>query len=129
MVIDSSALIAIVEDEPERRRFNELIEAAPRRLLSAANYVECGLILTARRGDAAALEFDAFLSRAMIDIAPVDREQAGLALTAFRRFGRGRHPAKLNFGDCFAYGLAKAENEPLLYKGGDFSKTDVESVI
>ena len=75
------------------------------------------------------MEFDAFLSCAMIELVAVDQEQAGLALTAFRRFGRGRHPARLNFGDCFAYALAKAEGEPLLYKGGDFSKTDLDSVI
>ncbi|MBI1778124.1 MAG: type II toxin-antitoxin system VapC family toxin [Proteobacteria bacterium] len=125
MVIDTSALIAILGDEPERRRFNELIEADPRRLVSAATVLEAAIVLEARGGELAGRELDLFLHRARVEVVAVDVEQVEIARSAQRRFGRGRHAAGLNYGDCFAYALAKASGEPLLYKGDDFTRTDV----
>lgn len=125
MVIDTSALIAILLDEPERRRFNEKIEADPRRLVSAVSFVETALVIETRLGEAGGRELDLFLHRADIEVMPVDLDQAEIARRAFRTYGRGRHSAGLNFGDCFAYALAKTTGEPLLFKGDDFGRTDV----
>lgn len=125
MVIDTSALLAILQDEPERRSFNEAIEAADRRLMSAATFFECSMILESRYGAEALRDFDHFIARAQITIVPVDVEQARIARDAFRRYGKGRHPAGLNFGDCFSYALSGALTAPLLFKGRDFAQTDV----
>jgi len=125
MVIDTSALVAILLDEPERRAFNEKIEADPRRLLSAVTFVEAALVIEARVGEAGGRELDLFLHRAGVETVPVDADQAEIARRAFRRYGRGRHPAGLNFGDCFAYALVKTTGEPLLFKGDDFGRTDI----
>jgi ribonuclease VapC len=126
MVIDTSGLLAIFMGEPERKRFLDLIIGAERRLLSAANALETGTVLEAKRGEAAGREFDLFLQRAQIEVVAVDFEQVEMARLAWRRYGKGRHPAALNFGDCFAYALAKTSGEPLLAKGDDFGQTDVE---
>jgi ribonuclease VapC len=126
MVLDTSALLAILFDEPERRSFTEAIEGAARRLLSAANFVEASLILEARHGAEGVRALDRLLSTAGVEIVPVDVPQAQGAREAFRLFGKGRHPASLNFGDCFAYALAKVMTEPLLFKGNDFSHTDLQ---
>ena len=126
MVIDSSALLAIFLGEPERKRFLDLITGAERRLISAANALEAGIVLEAKRGEAAGREFDLFLQRAQIEVVAVDFEQVEMARLAWRRYGKGRHPAALNFGDCFAYALAKISGEPLLAKGDDFSQSDLE---
>lgn len=125
MVIDSSALIAILEDEPERSTFNRLIAAVPACWISAANYVETSIVLEARRGRAALHDLLVYLTRASIEVAPVTPEQAELATEAYRRYGRGNHPAGLNFGDVFAYALSVSLGEPLLFKGDDFAQTDV----
>lgn len=125
MVIDSSALIAILLDEPERRLFNEKIEADPRRLLSAGSFIETALVIESRLGEAGGRELDLLLYRAAVDVMPVDRDQAEIARRAFRIYGRGRHPAGLNFGDCFAYALARSTGEKLLFKGDDFGQTDI----
>jgi len=125
MIIDTSALVAILFDEPERRRFNELIEADETRLISAVTLVEASLVIESRRGEAAGRELDLLLHRAQVSIVPVNEEQAEIARQAWRRYGRGRHEANLNFGDCFSYALARASDEPLLAKGDDFSKTDI----
>jgi len=125
MVIDTSALVAILLDEPERRAFNEKIEADPRRLLSAVTFVETALVIEARVGEAGGRELDLFLHRANVETVPVDADQAEIARRAFRRYGRGRHSAGLNFGDCFAYALVKTTGEPLLFKGDDFGRTDI----
>jgi len=125
MVIDTSALVAILLDEPERRAFNEKIEADPRRLLSAVTFVETALVIEARVGEAGGRELDLFLHRANVETVPVDADQAEIARRAFRRYGRGRHPAGLKFGDCFAYALVKTTGEPLLFKGDDFGRTDI----
>ena len=127
MVLDTSALLAILCGEPERQQFIKLLTADPTRLLSAANFLETGIVLENRSGDAAGRDFDLFLYRAAITVVPVDRDQAELARRAYRRFGKGRHPAALNYGDCFAYALSKSSGEPLLFKGDDFARTDVES--
>jgi ribonuclease VapC len=126
MVIDTSGLLAIFMGEPERKRFLDLITGAERRLISAANAFETGIVLEAKRGEAAGREFDLFLQRAQIEVVAVDFEQVEMARLAWRRYGKGRHPAALNFGDCFAYALAKTSGEPLLAKGDDFGQTDVE---
>lgn len=126
MVIDTSALLAIFMGEPERKRFLALITGAERRLISAANALEAGIVLEAKRGEAAGREFDLFLQRAQIEVVAVDFEQVEMARLAWRRYGKGRHPAALNFGDCFAYALAKISGEPLLAKGDDFSQTDLQ---
>ena len=125
MVIDTSALLAILLNDPERRRYNKLIAASRKRLLSAASLVETGMVLEVRSGEGAGRELDLFLHRAKFEVVPLDADQAEIARTAFRHYGKGSHPAGLNFGDCLAYAAAKATGEPLLFKGGDFSKTDI----
>ena len=125
MVIDTSALVAILLDEPERRSYNESIEAADSRLMSVATFVEASIVLEARYGAEGLSALDRFIERAEIELAPVDLEQARVAREAFSRFGRRRHAAALNFGDCFSYALARVLGEPLLFKGGDFSRTDI----
>lgn len=125
MVLDTSALLAILFDEPERRSFTEAIEVAERRLLSAASLVEASMILESRHGAEGVRALDRLLSAAGIVIVPVDAAQAYGAREAFRAYGKGRHAAGLNFGDCFAYALAKASGEALLFKGDDFSQTDL----
>ena len=125
MIIDTSALLAILLDEPERRRYNELIAASGKRLLSAASLVEAGMVLEVRGGEAAGRELDLFLHRAKFEVVPLDADQAEIARAAFRRYGKGRHSAGLNFGDCLAYAASKAAGEPLLFKGQDFSQTDI----
>ena len=129
MVLDSSAIIAILFDEPERPVFTNSIERDPRRLISAANLLESALIVEARRGEPAGRELDLLMHRADIQVVPVETEQVEIARSAWRRFGKGRHPAALNFGDCFAYALSAASGEPLLFKGEDFPRTDVPSVV
>jgi ribonuclease VapC len=126
MVIDTSAVLAILQNEPERRKFNEALETAESRSMSTASFVESSMILESRYGADGVRDLDLFISKAQIMLAPVDTEQAQLARDAFRKYGKGRHPAGLNFGDCFSYALAKALDEPLLFKGEDFSKTDIE---
>lgn len=128
MVIDTSALLAILLDEPERRSFNEAIEAAGSCLLSVASFVEASLVLESRHGAEGVRELDRFLERAGIEIVGVDARQGLLAREAFSRYGRGRHAAGLSFGDCFPYALARTLSQPLLHKGEDFSRTDVASV-
>jgi ribonuclease VapC len=125
MVLDTSAILAILQDEPERRKFNEAIEAAETRSLSTASFDECSMILESRFGSDAVRDLDLFLAKAQITLVPVDADQADLARRAFREYGKGRHPAGLNFGDCFSYALARALDEPLLFKGNDFIKTNV----
>jgi len=129
MVVDTSALLAILQNEPERRSLNEALEAADARRISAATFVEVSIVMEARHGAAGQRDLDLFLERAAIEIVEVDVGQAREARRAFARFGKGRHPAGLNFGDCFAYALAVRLGEPLLFKGDDFSKTDVTAFV
>ena len=125
MVIDTSALLAILLDEPERRAFNEAIEAAATRVVSVATFVEVSIVIESRLGAEGLRDLDLFIERAGIELAALDAEQAHVARRAFSRFGKGRHPAGLNYGDCFAYALATVLGEPLLFKGDDFGQTDV----
>lgn len=129
MVIDTSALLAILLNEPERRTFNEAIEAAESRVMSTATFVEASMIIESRFGAEGLRDLDLFIERAGIELAAVDSEQAHVARRAFSRFGKGRHRAGLNYGDCFAYALATVLGEPLLYKGEDFPHTDVTSFM
>jgi ribonuclease VapC len=129
MVIDTSALLAILQNEPERRAFNEAIEAAETRALSTATFVETSIVIESRYGAEGLRDLDLLIAKANIDLVAVDAEQAHGARHAFSRFGKGRHPANLNYGDCFSYALAKALHAPLLYKGDDFSQTDITAVI
>jgi ribonuclease VapC len=125
MIVDTSALVSILDQEAEAERLARAIAAASERMLSAANLVETGIVMQVRRGDEAARDLDLLLAKLKIDIIPVSGKQANLARKAFQHYGRGRHPAKLNFGDCFAYALAKDSSAPLLFKGNDFSQTDI----
>lgn len=127
MVIDTSAILAILRDEPERRRFNRAVHDAETRRMSVVSFVEAAIVMQARHGDAGVRALDNFLARAQIEREPVDTDQADLARQAFRQYGRGRHRAALNFGDCFSYALARATGEPLLFKGNDFALTDLVS--
>ena len=125
MIIDTSAILAILFEEPDADRFLSAIAADSYRRISAATLLETTIVLESRSGPAAAHELDAFLRRAQIELEPVTTEQAQTARQAWRRFGKGNHPARLNFGDCFAYALAITTQEPLLFKGRDFELTDV----
>lgn len=129
MVIDTSAIVAILNDEPEAERFESAIEAASIRLMSAATLLEAAIVIEARFGEPGGRELDLALYKAAVEIVPVSRELAEVARAAYRTFGRGRHPAGLNHGDCFSYALAKATGEPLLFKGDDFTRTDIVAVV
>jgi len=128
MVIDSSALMAILLDEPERGAFEQAIKNDPLRLVSAVSKLESGIVVLARLHQDGAARLDRLLRAIAATVVPFDDHQADIARDAFMRFGRGLHPARLNFGDCAAYALAIAEAEPLLFKGTDFGATDVEVV-
>jgi ribonuclease VapC len=125
MVIDTSAVLAILQREPERRSFLEAIEAADSTRMSVASFVEISIVIESRYGAEGLRDLDRFISRAGIELIPVDSEQGQLARSAFSRFGKGRHRAGLNFGDCFSYAAALSLGEPLLCKGNDFTHTDV----
>ena len=125
MVLDTSAILAILFDEPESGVLLAAIDGATFRRVSAATLVETSIVVQSRFGDAGIRHLDHLLETISVEIHPVTAEQAQLARIAYRRFGKGRHEAGLNVGDCFAYALAMALEEPLLFKGGDFSRTDV----
>lgn len=126
MVIDTSAIAAILFDEPNAAALEGKIADDPVRLMSAATFLEATIVIEARLGDPGGREFDLWLHRAEVEIVSVDAEQTDMARRAWRRFGRGRHPAGLNYGDCFSYALTATHDEPLLFKGDDFTKTDVK---
>ena len=126
MIIDTSAIIAILRNEPDAAFFARAIAASTSRLMSAVNFVESAVVIDASRDPIASRKFDELVRQANISVEPVTFEQAQIARDAYRDFGRGSgHAAKLNFGDCFAYALAKTASEPLLFKGNDFAFTDV----
>jgi ribonuclease VapC len=128
MVIDTSALVAILENEPERRVLTERLEEDESRFLSAATLVETSIVVEARRGLDGVHDLDLLLSKARVEVIAVDAEQAYVARNAFRAYGKGRHRAGLNLGDCFVYALAKSFGEPVLHKGDDFAHTDIARV-
>ena len=125
MTIDTSALLAIMLEEPEIDEFSAIIAKAGRRLMSTVSVLEASMVLEARMGEESTFRIDVFLHRAGIEVVPFDHDQLAIARLAFRRYGKGRHPAGLNFGDCAAYALAQWSGEPLLFKGADFAATDV----
>lgn len=128
MVIDTSALVAILYNEPEREGFARAIASDARRLVSAASVLETSIVVEAQRGEAAGRDLDLLIHRTGVNVVAVTEAQTEIARTAWRRFGNGRHQAGLNFGDCFVYALATHAAEPLLFKGNDFSLTDVAVV-
>jgi ribonuclease VapC len=129
MIIDSSALIAILRDEPEAPFCAMAIENADQRRVSAANFLEAAVVIDGSRDPIASRRFDDLVKEAYLIIEPVTEAQARVAREAYRDFGKGSgHPAQLNFGDCFAYALAKVTGEPLLFKGDDFTHTDITPV-
>ncbi len=128
MIVDSSAIMAILNGEPEAERFAAAIEGARISRMSAVSYVEAATVFAARFPKGA-LRFDAFLRDTRIVIEPVSVVQAELAREAYAEYGKGNHKARLNLGDCFAYALSKDLYEPLLFKGEDFTHTDVESAL
>ena len=128
MVIDTSVIIAILSYEPEAEAFAEAIQDDPTRLISAATLLESAIVTEARYGKAGGDKLDELVKVSLIRVESVTAEQVAVARQAYRTYGKGRHPAGLNFGDCFSYALAKVSGEPLLFKGEDFSQTDIQSV-
>jgi ribonuclease VapC len=126
MVVDTSVIIAIIFEESDADFLLNKLAIVRSRQASVVSYVEATMELISRRGEHAASQLDPMLARAGIEVVPISMDQARLASEAFKRFGKGRHPAELNFGDCFSYALAKSCGEPLLFKGVDFAKTDID---
>jgi ribonuclease VapC len=129
MVVDTSALVAILFREPDAGRFEDAVPAAPLCLISAATRVELAFVVEGRKGDAGRVDLERYLELGGFEIAALTPQHAEIAIDAFRRFGKGRHRAGLNIGDCFAYALAKASFCPLLFKGDDFGHTDIASAL
>ena len=129
MVIDTSALVAILTDEPDAEQLESAIDGDTTRLMSVASVLETAMVLESRFGESGTRELDLLIQRLPIEIRPVDQDQLEWARFAFHTYGKGRHKAGLNFGDCFAYALAKITGEPLLFKGEDFKKTDIVSAL
>jgi ribonuclease VapC len=126
MILDTSAIIAILRDEPDATELAQAVESAEVRRISAATYVETAIVTDSNNDPVLSRRLDSFLQHSLVHIEPVTIEQARLAREAYRDFGKGRHRAGLNLGDCFAYALAKDKSEPLLFKGADFRTTDIE---
>jgi ribonuclease VapC len=130
VIVDSSAVVAILTEEPEAAHFSDKIAAARILRMSVANFFEAGIVLDSKRSNAISRKLDELVRSAGIHLTAVDEAQARIAREAYRDFGKGSgHKAQLNFGDCFAYALAKAQNEPLLFKGSDFAHTDVRPAL
>lgn len=129
MVIDTSALVAMLNNEPEAERFETAVEADQVRLMSTASYLETAIVIETRLGEPGGRELDLWLHRAAVDLVGIDFDQADAARVAYRMYGKGRHRAGLNYGDCFSYALAKVSGQPLLFKGDDFALTDIRGVL
>jgi len=127
MVIDTSAVVAILRNEPEAAALEKALVGDPVRLIPATCVLEARMVLISRRGEHALAEIDLWLSKIAAEIIPVDAELVDLATQAWLAYGKGRHPAALNFADCLSYALAKRADEPLLFIGNDFSQTDIEA--
>jgi ribonuclease VapC len=125
MVVDASALLAILLGEPEAEDFSRAMAADPKRLVSSVSVLEAAIVIHARKGPAGGRELDLLLHAATATIVSFDADQVALARAAYEKYGKGRHPADLNLGDCCSYALSRSSGEPLLFKGGDFPKTDV----
>lgn len=129
MVIDTSALFAMLNDEPEAELFETTVQADHVRLMSTASYLETAIVIETRFGEPGGRELDLWLHRAAVDLVAVDADQADAARVAYRLYGKGRHRAGLNYGDCFSYALAKVSGQPLLFKGDAFARTDIGVVL
>lgn len=129
LAVDTSALVAVLLGEPDARTFLRSLEAAERSLLSCLSLHEARIVTLGRRGEAALAKLDVLISNNAIQLVPFDEGQAQLAFDAYARFGKGRHPARLNLADCAAYALAKSLDAPLLFKGDDFKLTDVTPAL
>ena len=129
MVVDTSAIVAILLEEPGAIRFGQALQLAATRLMSAVTRVELSLVLEGRKREAGRIAIERLMAPIQFEIVAVTAEHAELAIEAFRRFGKGRHPAGLNFGDCFSYALARASGQPLLFAGRDFGRTDVQPAM
>jgi ribonuclease VapC len=129
MVIDTSAVLAILFREPDGRRYAECMESDKVKLISAVSRVELSLVVEGRKGAAGRLHLEAFLRALDADVVAATADHAEIAIEAFRKFGKGRHPAGLNIGDCFSYALAAATGQPLLFRGDDFARTDIRSAL
>ena len=127
MIVDTSAILAVLFEEPDAQRYDEAVARAPSCRMSVASFLEAAMVIESRAGAAGGHQLDLFLEETGIELAAVTLDQAQAARRAWQRFGRGNHPAALNFGDCFAYALAEATREPLLFKGQDFVLTDIEA--
>ena len=127
MIVDASAIVAILGEEPDWENYNQKIATAGRPRMSVVNALEVTMVTESRGGAPAGTEFDRYVDRMGIELEPVTLEQLASARYAWRRFGKGNHPAGLNFGDCFAYALADVTREPLLYKSDDFARTDIKA--
>jgi ribonuclease VapC len=125
MVIDTSAIMAILQREPEKDKFLVTLALAPSRIISAGTWFETTVVVESWNGPRGAADLDRFIEDSGVEIIPFDTAQAQIAREAYRRYGRGYHRAGLNMGDCFAYALSKHAGEPLLFKGNDFAQTDV----
>ena len=129
MVIDSSALLAILLGEPETHSFSKAIANDPKRLVSVVSALEAAIVIEAKKGPAGGRELDLLLHEASMDLVGMDVEQLKIARRAYQKFGKGLHPAGLNFGDCCSYALSRCSGEALLFKGNDFSKTDAVDAL
>jgi len=129
MILDTSAVLAVVLGEPDFEIFVDAIAGSPVCRISAASFVEASMVAESRLGDQGLRQCDSFFRTSRISIEPVTEEQALLARQAYSDYGKGRHPAGLNFGDCFAYALAKSTGQPLLFKGEDFRQSDIQSAL
>jgi ribonuclease VapC len=129
MIVDSSAVLAILFNESDAETYARALTQADSCRMSAVNFVEAAIVVEAQTKESGSRQLDAFFRRAGIAMEAVTEEQAHLAWQAYTDFGKGRHPTGLNFGDCFAYALAKVTGEPLLFKGEDFKKTDITSAL
>jgi len=129
MIIDSSAIIALLLGEVEAERIAQAMANDPRRLICAFSLLEMAIVIEAKKGDVGGRELDLLIHQIQADVIPLDEDQGNMAREAWKKYGKGRHPASLNIGDCCAYALAKVSGEPLLYVGNDFGQTDIAAVI
>ncbi len=129
MVVDSSAILAVLLNEPERNAFTDALSADAVRLMSSVNVLEAAVVVSSRKGPHGAHELDLLIHRAEIEVMPFTPDHLRLARDVYERYGKGRHPAGLNLGDCCAYALARYTGERLLFKGNDFPRTDVTAAL
>ena len=129
MVVDTSAIVAILFNEPDARVYADAMSSAAARMISAVTRVELAFVIEGRKGEPGRADLERLLAAGAFEVVSATPDQAARAIDAFRRYGRGRHPASLNIGDCFAYALAAAMEEELLFKGDDFARTDIRSAL